>query len=348
HIQIALRPAPQARFAVAAGAQPRPGIHARRDAQLDLGRHFAPAAAVTGLARFLQDAPRAFATRAGLRNAENSPRTDDLAPSAASRARPALRARLRSRTVADIAPVVLGDRDFLFATVRGFLERDFHVVAQIGAPLRLRRVGTAAAAKQILKNAAAAKHLAKNVRRIMKAATSPAATAAHAGVERRMSITVIGGAFLRVAQGLVSLAQFLELFLRGLVARIFVRMELHSQLAVGFFNFLHVGLPLHTENLVIIALGHGIRRQPSWLPPPSRAGPAGHAFCNPCEAVAILAPRARRPIPAAKPPRASSGRTFSPPRPLPPAPLPAMPSEAVDESSRRPSAAIAPRPATGS
>src|SRR5581483_8456893 len=301
HIQIALRPAPQARFAVAAGAQPRPGIHARRDAQLDLGRHFAPAAAVTGLARFLQDAPRAFATRAGLRNAENSPRTDDLAPSAASRARPALRARLRSRTVADIAPVVLGDRDFLFATVRGFLERDLHVVAQIGAPLRLRRVGTAAAAKQILKNAAAAKHLAKNVRRIMKAATSPAATAAHAGV----------------AQGLVSLAQFLELFLRGLVARIFVRMELHSQLAVGFFNFLHVGLPLHTENLVIIALGHGIRRQPSWLPPPSRAGPAGHAFCNPCEAVAILAPRARRPIPAAKPPRASSGRTFSPPRPLP-------------------------------
>src|SRR5207248_5356633 len=52
-------------------------------------------------------------------------------------------------------------------------------------------------------------------------------------------------------------AQFLEFFLGGFVAGIFVGMILEGQLAIGLFDFLLAGAAVHPENIVIIAFGHG-------------------------------------------------------------------------------------------
>ena len=124
----------------------------------------------------------------------------------------------------------------------------------------MRRV--VAAAEEAFKNAAAAaEDLAENVERIVKAAAEAAARPARARIERGVAVLVVGGAFLRIAQRLVSLAEFLEFFLGGLVARIFVRMKFHGQLAVGLLDFLVVGLAADAEDFVIIAFGHGIRRR---------------------------------------------------------------------------------------
>ncbi len=147
----------------------------------------------------------------------------------------------RAGAVAGVALVELGDGDFLFAAERGFFERDLQVVTQIVAALRAGRV--VAAAEKIFKNAAAsaaAKHFAENVERIVEAAAAGKAAAARAGagIKGGVAVLVVGGALLRVAQDFVGLAEFLEIFLGRLVARIFVRMKFHGQLAVGFLDFL--------------------------------------------------------------------------------------------------------------
>ena len=67
------------------------------------------------------------------------------------------------------------------------------------------------------------------------AAAESAAARALARIKRGVAVLVISRAFLRVAQGLVSFAEFLELFLGRFVARIFVRVKFHGELAVGFF-----------------------------------------------------------------------------------------------------------------
>ena len=199
---------------------------------------FALPFAVAGFARLFQNAARAFAMGAGLGDAENAARGQHLSASAAGRAglfwsRVPRRYRRRSRTVE------LGDGDFLFAAQRGFFERDFQIVTQIVAALRLRRI--LAAAEDIFKNAAAAaaENLAENFERDRGSRRrSRRATGALARVKGGVAVLVVGGAFLRVAQRLVGLAQFLEFFLGGLVARIFVRVKFDGQLAVGLLDFL--------------------------------------------------------------------------------------------------------------
>ena len=154
-----------------------------------------------------------------------------------------LEPRFRAGAVAGLALVELGDGNFLFAAERGLFERDFQIVTQIVAALRARRI--LAAAEDVFKNAAAARaeDLAENVERIVEAAArrSRRRAGALARVKRGVAVLVVGGAFLRVAQRLVGLAEFLEFFLGLLVARIFVRMKFHGQLAVGFLDFLGVG-----------------------------------------------------------------------------------------------------------
>src|ERR1700722_12597304 len=102
-----------------------------------------PASSMARLARFFYDPSGAFATGTGLGNAENAARTDDLSPSAASRADLALGAAFRARTVANFATVLLVDGDLFLGAVRGFLKSDFHVVSKVRAALRLRGIGTA-------------------------------------------------------------------------------------------------------------------------------------------------------------------------------------------------------------
>src|ERR1043166_5574823 len=76
-------------------------------------------------------------------------------------------------------------------------------------------------------------------------------------VKRGMAVRVVSRAFLRIAEDFVSFAKFFELLFRGLIAGIFVRMIFYGQFAVGFFDFIGARAFLETENLIVIAFGHG-------------------------------------------------------------------------------------------
>ena len=82
-VKIARRPAAKAGFAVAGGTQARTRVHPRRDVKFDFGTVFALALAVAGFAWFFQNASRAFAVRAGLRDAKDAARREHLPAPAA-------------------------------------------------------------------------------------------------------------------------------------------------------------------------------------------------------------------------------------------------------------------------
>ena len=82
-IEVSRGPAAHAAFAVAGRAQSGAGVHARRNAHLDFRGSLAAGGAMTGMARFLDDPAGALATRTGLGNAEDAPRADHLAATAA-------------------------------------------------------------------------------------------------------------------------------------------------------------------------------------------------------------------------------------------------------------------------
>ena len=83
-----------------------------------------------------------------------------------------------------------------------------------------------------------------------------AAPARSARVKGGVAVLVVGGPLLRIAQGLVSLSDLLEFVLGRFIARIFVRMKLHGQFAIGPFNLLVTGGAFHAQDFVIVALGH--------------------------------------------------------------------------------------------
>src|SRR6185503_13291727 len=98
----------------------------------------------------------------------------------------------------------------------GFLQRDFHVVAQVGAAL-------ASAAAPALPGHA--EQILENIGKRRGEAGAEAGTAtAHALLEGGMAVAVIGGALLAVLEDFVGFVDFLELHFTGGVARILVRM----------------------------------------------------------------------------------------------------------------------------
>jgi hypothetical protein len=84
----------------------------------------------------------------------------------------------------------------------------------------------------------------------MESPTRPATALLEGG----MAVAVVGRPFLRVAQGLVGFAQFLEPVLRRVVPGVFVRVKLDREAAVGFFDLLVRRRTLDFEHFVIVAL----------------------------------------------------------------------------------------------
>ena len=74
--------------------------------------------------------------------------------------------------LAFVAGVELADFDFFFDAEGRFLERDLHVVTQIGTTLSIFAARRAAAEKRLENSAAAAEDLAENVERIMETAAA--------------------------------------------------------------------------------------------------------------------------------------------------------------------------------
>src|SRR5687768_1913078 len=105
---------------------------------------------MAGFARFFHNLAPAFATRAGLRDAENPSRGNDLSASIAGVAGFNAGTFLGPLTVANIAAIKFVDGDFSLDAAGGFEKRNFHVVTQIGTALGA--IGIAAfTAKQVFK-----------------------------------------------------------------------------------------------------------------------------------------------------------------------------------------------------
>src|SRR5262249_53576235 len=75
-------------------------------------------------------------------------------------------------------------------------------------------------------------------------------------LERCVAKPVIGGSFVAILENVVSLVDFLEAVLAILVARVAVRMVLHSKLAERRLELDLSAGASHPKNFIVVALGH--------------------------------------------------------------------------------------------
>ena len=91
---------------------------------------------------------------------------------------------------------------------------------------------------------------------IARAGTATTATAARRTVERGMAETIIGGAFFGVLEDVVGFADFLELLFSRLVPGVAIRVKLHGEFAIGFFQFVGIGRFAHAKRFIKILFSH--------------------------------------------------------------------------------------------
>src|SRR5438270_8057634 len=203
-VKIARRPTADAGFAISRRTQARAVADTRWDFQFDPAGIFDPpfaAAFVTWLFNNLSGSP---AARTGLRHLEKTARTDHLPASAAGWTIDRAGAGLGAAAVALIAGVQLANFDFFLGAKCGFLQRDLHIVTQIGTRLPLFRATDAATTTKKTRETsdATADDLTENIERIVEPTTEPGGALRKSGV----SISIIRGPLIDVDQDIVGLA----------------------------------------------------------------------------------------------------------------------------------------------
>lgn len=154
----------------------------------------------------------------------------------------------RTRAVAGLAFVERRDLDGLLGAEDGFLERQLHHVADVGAATR---AALGAATEDV------AEDVAKDVAHIGVALT---AATAHAVLERGVAVLVVGATAVAVRQDFVGFLALLERSFRGGIARVAVRMELHRAAAIGLLQVFVAGVAGHAQHFVVVAFAHGAIR----------------------------------------------------------------------------------------
>src|SRR5262249_50214145 len=202
----------------------------------------------TGRAGVLDHLTTALTPRTGPLQREEALRLSDAAGAAAGRAGLRLGAGLGAGARAGFAGDRDGNLDLRGLALERFLQRDFHVVAQVGAAFAAAPGALPAHAEQIFEN------VGEGGREAGAEAAGMAAAYA-ALLERRMAEAVIGGALLAVFQDLISFVDFLEADLALGIAGILVRMPFHRELAEGRLQPGVVGGAFDFEGLVVAALG---------------------------------------------------------------------------------------------
>ena len=252
HIQVAGGSASQTGLATARAAQAGVAVDTGRDFDFNAAGFFDPALALAGRAGFFDDASRAVAGGAGLRDLEKASRGNDLTTAATGRAGDGLAALLRAGAGAGLAGIHLANFNFLLTAFGGLLERNLHIVAQIGSALATGGVHAATAAEKLLKHStatAAAEDFFEKIERIVEAPAT-----AHAILKCRVTVAVVSGALVRVTKGLVGFPEFLKFLLCLVVAGVFVRVVFHRELAVGALQILLADVAIDAQNLVVVPL----------------------------------------------------------------------------------------------
>ncbi len=151
-----------------------------------------------------------------------------------------------ARAAAGLAVLLARDLNGRLGAGVGLLERDLEIEAQIGAARRPVPTPPATEAEEV----------AEDVGEIREdVGVEPRAgpgLARHAGVPE----PIVSGALLGIAEHRVGLGGLLEAFLRGVVARIAVRMVLEGEFPVCALDVLIARVARDTEHLVVVALTH--------------------------------------------------------------------------------------------
>src|SRR5205823_653050 len=224
-----------------------------RDFQFDPAGIFDPPFAAAFPTRFFDNWSGSAAARTGLRYLEKAARTNYLPATAAGWTIDRARARFGTAASALVACIQLANFDFFLRTKGSFLQRNLHVVTQIGTPLPFFCAIAAATTEKTLENSAAtaAENLAENIEGIVESA----AKTARAVCKRSVPVSIVGSPFIGVDQDVVGFAQFFKFFLGVRIIRIFVGVEFDRELAIGALDFILMHASSHSEHLVIVAFG---------------------------------------------------------------------------------------------
>tara|TARA_Y100000991_G_scaffold202879_1_gene177080 strand:- start:815 stop:1300 length:486 start_codon:yes stop_codon:yes gene_type:complete len=125
------------------------------------------------------------------------------------------------------------------------LERQGHVVAQIGAARWAASTSAAPATKNI------AEYIAKN---IAKATSSPAG--ATIGIETLVAILIVNLTLFLIAEYLVGFVRLFELCLCGGIPRIAIRMKFHGDTSISLFEVTAGDVSVNAQDFVIISFCH--------------------------------------------------------------------------------------------
>ena len=238
-------------FPFTAHTQAGAGIHTGRDAHHDLAAFFHDALALAAGAGLFDDLTGPLAGGAGHGDLEEALGMAHLAGAVALGAGLGLAARGGAAAGAVGAGHVLGQGQGYLVACGGLLERDFQVVAQVGA---LHGAGTACAA-----GGSKAEKVAEDIAEVGEDIfVAGKARTAHAALHAGMTEAVIAGALFGVAQHVIGLGGFLELLFGFGITGVVVGMVAHGQLAVGFFDLLFAGVAFHPQNFVIVSLYHDL------------------------------------------------------------------------------------------
>jgi hypothetical protein len=246
-------------FTLTADAQFVSGIDAGGDFYLKIPLADDTFLTPASLAGILNDLPRPTALRTGSGDAEEALLKTNLTVPVAGTACRSATTLSAARSVAFGTKFVTRKVNLLLHAECSLFETQLDIVPKIRSALRT-PAASPGPAEEVSKTEDVSQDVAEVGEHIRVEAIEAAASSADAG----MTITIILGPLLSVAEYGVSLGRFLELFFRFRIARIAIRVVLHCQLAVGALDFLVGSALAYTENFVIVT--PGTQSQISYLP----------------------------------------------------------------------------------
>src|SRR6266849_1396166 len=249
-------------LAFAGDTQPRSGIDARRNPQLNGLFAFEASLPAALRATLAHNLTRALARRACSRDGEESLLICQLTAAGARLAGLNASSLFRARAVARLAVFLARQLDFGGHARGGLFERERHVVSQIGPALRAAAPAAPAATyTQVLE----AKKIAEDVVEILEDGAVKSLAGAAAG-KARVTVGVVDLPLLRITQHAVGFGAFAKLYFRfGFVFRTAVGMPFQRRFAVGGLDLVHRRRSRHAQNFVVIPLiplRHGNFRSP--------------------------------------------------------------------------------------
>ncbi len=174
-----------------------------------------------------------------------------------------------------------------FLALRGFLEADFHRVAEVAAAIDLLAAGAPALAA-----GRTAEDVAEDVAEGLGEAPTHAVGAApttEVGIDPGVAVLVVGRSLRRVGEHLVGFLALLELVFRlgRRVALVAVGVVLHRMLAISLFDVVVTGVLRHAQHFVVVALAH---LRIIFLDAPQRVARPSNTDAGTAEATASTAP----------------------------------------------------------